>query len=168
MCITPKVCCATSAQTGLLMFRKRIAWQSFFENNLADFADVVRVKKKARFRPAVGGISNWQHLLFNHKTSAITFSLWWKSHFGDSFIDIIGRMAKNEDEKEIRNLLRVEFYLWTKHKDIANRLVYRKYWEAEEIVINITLSFNTECFFRSFLPKIFIQNKRRALISLSC
>ena len=26
-------------------FRGRIAWQSFFENNFADFSDVVRVKK---------------------------------------------------------------------------------------------------------------------------
>ena len=26
-------------------FRGRFAWQSFFENNFADFADVVRVKK---------------------------------------------------------------------------------------------------------------------------
>ena len=32
-----------------------IAWQ-FFENNFADFSDVVRVKK--RFRPAIGGVSN--------------------------------------------------------------------------------------------------------------
>ena len=26
-------------------FRRRIAWQSFFENNFADFSDVVRAKK---------------------------------------------------------------------------------------------------------------------------
>ena len=40
-------------------FRRRIASQSFFENNFADFSDVVRVKKKkSRFRPAVGGVSN--------------------------------------------------------------------------------------------------------------
>ena len=31
----------------------------FFENNFADFSDVVRVKKKkSRFRPDVGGVSN--------------------------------------------------------------------------------------------------------------
>ena len=41
-----------------IKFRRRIARQSFFENNFADFSDVVRVKKKSRFRPAVGGISN--------------------------------------------------------------------------------------------------------------
>ena len=28
-----------------IKFRGHIAWQSFFENNLADFSDVVRVKK---------------------------------------------------------------------------------------------------------------------------
>ena len=40
-------------------FCGRIAWQSsFFENNFADFSDVVRVKKKSRFRPAIGGVSN--------------------------------------------------------------------------------------------------------------
>ena len=39
-------------------FRGRIAWDSFLENNFADFSEVVRVKKKSRFRPAIGGISN--------------------------------------------------------------------------------------------------------------
>ena len=39
-------------------FRERIARQSFFENNFADFSDVVWVKKKSKFRPAVGGVSN--------------------------------------------------------------------------------------------------------------
>ena len=44
-------------------FRGRIAWQSFFENNFVDFSDVLLVKKKlrkkkSRFRPAVGGVSN--------------------------------------------------------------------------------------------------------------
>ena len=36
-------------------FRGRIVWQSsfFFENNFADFSDVVQIKK-SRFRPAVG------------------------------------------------------------------------------------------------------------------
>ena len=29
-------------------FRGRIAWQSFLENNFADFSDVVRVKKKTK------------------------------------------------------------------------------------------------------------------------
>ena len=29
-------------------FRACIAWQSFFENNFADFSDVVRVKKKIK------------------------------------------------------------------------------------------------------------------------
>ena len=28
-----------------LKFHRHIAWQSFFENNFADFSDVVRVKK---------------------------------------------------------------------------------------------------------------------------
>ena len=36
-------------------FRRHIAWQSFFENNFADFSDV---KKKSKFRPAIGGVSN--------------------------------------------------------------------------------------------------------------
>ena len=35
-----------------------------FENNFADFSAVVQVKKKSRFCPAVGGVSNQQHLLF--------------------------------------------------------------------------------------------------------
>ena len=41
-------------------FRGRIAWQSLFENNFADFSDVVRIKKKkkSRFRAAFGGVSN--------------------------------------------------------------------------------------------------------------
>ena len=41
-----------------IKFRGRIAWQSFFENNFADFSDVVWVRKKSRFHPAVGGVSN--------------------------------------------------------------------------------------------------------------
>ena len=41
-----------------IKFRGRIAWQGFFENNFADFSDVMRVKKKSRFRTAVGGVSN--------------------------------------------------------------------------------------------------------------
>ena len=44
-------------------FRGRIAWQSFFFflNNFADFSNVMRVKRKKnqRFRPAVGGVSNY-------------------------------------------------------------------------------------------------------------
>ena len=40
----------------------------FFENNFADFFDVVRVEKKSRFRPAVGGVSNQQHLLLGDST----------------------------------------------------------------------------------------------------
>ena len=32
-------------------------------NNFADFPDVVRVKKKSRFRPVDGGV--WQHLLLD-------------------------------------------------------------------------------------------------------
>ena len=34
-------------------FRRRIAWQSFHENNFADFPD-----KKSRFRSAIGGVWN--------------------------------------------------------------------------------------------------------------
>ena len=33
----------------------------FFFLNFADCSDVVRVKKKSRFCPAVGGVSNKQH-----------------------------------------------------------------------------------------------------------
>ena len=29
-----------------VQFRGHIAWQSFFENNFADFSDVVQVKKR--------------------------------------------------------------------------------------------------------------------------
>ena len=29
-------------------FHRHIAWQSFFENNFADFSDVVQVKKKSK------------------------------------------------------------------------------------------------------------------------
>ena len=36
----------------------RVFWKQF-----ADCSDVVRVKKKSRFGPAVGGVSNKQHLL---------------------------------------------------------------------------------------------------------
>ena len=41
-------------------FRGRIAWQRFFENNFADFSDVVLVKKKKtpRFHTVVGSVSN--------------------------------------------------------------------------------------------------------------
>ena len=41
-------------------FRGRIAWQRFFENNFADFSDPCSggEKKKSRFRPAVGRVSN--------------------------------------------------------------------------------------------------------------
>ena len=34
-----------------------IAWQSFFENNFANFSNSVG-KKKSRFCPAIGGVSN--------------------------------------------------------------------------------------------------------------
>ena len=45
-------------------FRWRIAWQSFFENNFADFSDVVQVKKNQNFvQPLVAflisNISYW-------------------------------------------------------------------------------------------------------------
>ena len=55
--ISKAVCKKTMSEThafiGKLMLRKQdcvkfrghIAWQSFFENNFADFSDVVRVKK---------------------------------------------------------------------------------------------------------------------------
>ena len=45
-------------QDYCIKFRGRTTWQEFFENNFADFSDVVQVKKKSRFRPAVGGVSN--------------------------------------------------------------------------------------------------------------
>ena len=41
-----------------IKFPTHIAWQTFFENNFADFSGVPVKKKKSRFRPAVGGISN--------------------------------------------------------------------------------------------------------------
>ena len=41
-----------------MKFCWRIARQSFFENNFADFSNNMQVKKKSRFCPAVGGISN--------------------------------------------------------------------------------------------------------------
>ena len=39
-------------------FRGRIAWQSFFENNFADFSDAVQVKKKKKFKISS---SRWWH-----------------------------------------------------------------------------------------------------------
>ena len=43
-----------------IKFHGSTAWQCFFffENNFADFSDVVRVKKKSRFRQTIGGVSN--------------------------------------------------------------------------------------------------------------
>ena len=41
-----------------IKFWRCIAWKSFFENNFADFSNVVRVKKKSRFCSVVGGVSN--------------------------------------------------------------------------------------------------------------
>ena len=39
----------------------------FNNNNLADFSNVLWVKKKSRFCPAIGGVSNLQHLLLRSK-----------------------------------------------------------------------------------------------------
>ena len=68
-------------------FRGRIAWQTFFENNFADFSDVVRVKK-SRFRPAVGGVSNKQHLLFTeyYQEVGATPSTGFAHHMTDSSV----------------------------------------------------------------------------------
>ena len=38
-----------AAQTGLRLVCRSNAWQSFFENNFADFSDVVRVEKNQDF-----------------------------------------------------------------------------------------------------------------------
>ena len=41
-----------------LIFRVRIAWQSFFENNFADFSDVERVKKNIKISSSRWCVSN--------------------------------------------------------------------------------------------------------------
>ena len=56
-------------------FRGRIAWQSFFENNFADFSDVVRVKKNQDFvQPLVAfPISNISYFKIFHKLNKWKF-----------------------------------------------------------------------------------------------
>ena len=48
---------------GILNDRFFFFFFFFFFNSFANFSVVVRVRKKSRFRPAVGGVSK-QHLLF--------------------------------------------------------------------------------------------------------
>ena len=48
---------AYTAQTGLRQVSRAYCMTEIFENNFADFSDVVRVKE-SRFRSAVGGVSN--------------------------------------------------------------------------------------------------------------
>ena len=51
-----------------IKLRGRIAWQSFFQNNFADFSDVVRAKKKKKKKNKILS-SRWWH--FQLATSPI-------------------------------------------------------------------------------------------------
>ena len=54
------LCCMKHAHYSKCMLHKQDCMTDCFENNFADFSDVVQVKKKkkSRFRPAIGGVSN--------------------------------------------------------------------------------------------------------------
>ena len=112
-------------------FRGRIAWQSFFENNFADFSNVVRVKNQDFVQPLVAfpisNISYWIRSItgFVHTTHSCKIDFSVGQELYSINLHVIASQSKRDHSFLEQSTAFIRFYFI---KQVRNELIeYVKY-----------------------------------------